>query len=205
MTDADPDASADPDALVATTAASGEVSDDALRVLWSAIGVSDDELDYVAFEDAFLAQVQEGETTSLAFRPGGWVVKASSTLVKTALTTALLAVGLVSIGAAGIPLLVLPAVLPLIVDVDRVQLSAGEHHLLATLTLTDEARHGTAEVLYGRLPEALQEQVNEMAFRDFLEKCQRAGLADTTRPADGGATTFALHAADQSKFRVTFI
>lgn len=190
--------------VVAAAAQDGDLTDERLRQLWAGAGLVSDDADYLSFEDAFLSQLHDPDKESLAFRPGGWVVNASASVVKAALTTALLAVGLISIGAAGIPLILIPAVLPMLIDIDRVRLTAGENYLLATLALTDDAKNCTADELYARISDDLKEQISELGFRDFLDKCIKAGVADAHQDPTGAAS-FVLRDPRQADFRVSFI
>jgi hypothetical protein len=79
-----------------------------------------------------------------------------------------------------LPALVLPAVLPLLVDIDRVELSASEEHLLANLRLRPDVvkQAHSPEGLYAELPDELREQVSLLDFLDFVQRLVAAGEAD---------------------------
>jgi hypothetical protein len=73
-------------------------------------------------EDAFLASVGEARL-ELEIRPGGWTVNLSKSLANATVAAAVM-VGIVWAAEIDqIPLVVLPAVLPLVVDVERARLS----------------------------------------------------------------------------------
>lgn len=176
-----------------------------LRTYWASLGLPED--GYPVFEDVFRAAVDEESGAELYFRPGGWVVKASGAAVKSAVTMGLLTVALAASHATGIPMIVLPTILPMLVDLERVRLSKSEEYILAQLTLTDAGRQGSPDELYAKLPESARDQIAPAAFRDFLEKCRQAGLADVGKPAAaaGAEPTYVLRAPGSERFRVTFI
>jgi hypothetical protein len=103
-------------------------------------------------------------------------------VARSAIATAITAAVLGAVGLDQLPALVLPAVLPLLVDLEHVELSPGDAHLLATLRLrsdvVDHAR--TPKALYKRLPKRLQEQVAMTDFFDFVDKLVNTGEADRT-------------------------
>lgn len=160
---------------------------------------------FSTFEEAFLQTAAPDRHRSLAFGPGGWTVKVSEASIKTGLTTALLTTALVASGSAGIPALVIPAVLPLFFDVEKVRLSKSEEGLLAQLTLREDARSGTADELYARLPDDVREDLSKREFTDFLEKCRRAGLADESESGSIVNPDAKFTLRDQAKFRVTIV
>ena len=176
-----------------------------LRAFWESLDLPD--AGYQRFEDAFRAVVDEGTTATLYFRPGGWVVKASGSVAKGAVTMALLTVALAASHATGIPLIVLPTILPMLIDLEKVRLTKGEEYILAQLTFTDAAREGAPDELYDRLPEAVKNDIGPGAFRDFLEKCRQAGLADRSDgpPGTGPDPQYSLRAPGSERFRVSFV
>jgi hypothetical protein len=95
------------------------------------------------FEEVFLQTAAPDHRRELEFSPGGWKIKLSEASIKTGLTATLLTTALVTSGAAGIPALVIPAVLPMFFDVEKVRLTKSEEGILAQLTMRDVARTGT--------------------------------------------------------------
>ena len=147
-------------------------------------------------EDAFLDAVSDGEDV-FHMRPGGWRINLSGGATKAVLVAVLLAAALFFSGADDIPLELLPAVIPLLVDVERARLSRQDQELLIPLHIasngvTDIAlRH---EGLYNRLDPAVREQLNYGDFVAFCERLIQAGYADDAgygevrmRPADDPA------------------
>jgi hypothetical protein len=186
--------------------AGGEISQSALRAFWDSIGLQAEDSGYLVFEDAFLVQVRTSEPETLYFRPGGWIAKASGPAIKTAVVSALLALALAGSQATGIPVLVIPAVVPLLFDLEKVRLTRSEEHILAELTLRSDVRASTAEALYNTLPDSVKEQMAPLAFRDFLEKCRVAGLADLQEEPLSlvQESRYVLRPPGSERFRVTF-
>jgi hypothetical protein len=80
-----------------------------------------------------------------------------------------------------IPAYVLPAILPLLVDMDRVRLSRGDRQLLAVLRFNAGAAAGQPvhpDVLYNRLPDDVRQDVSPLDFADFTARLIAAGEAD---------------------------
>jgi hypothetical protein len=129
-------------------------------------------------DDVIVASL--GDTETLHARPGGWVVGLGDAAARSALATAITAGVLAVAGFDQLPALVLPAVLPLLVDIDRVELSASDEHLLASLRLQPDVveQAHSPEQLYELLPADLQAQVSLLDFVDFVSRLVAAGEAD---------------------------
>ena len=91
-------------------------------------------------------------------------------------------------------MVVLPAVLPLVVNIKRARLSPADRTLLLELRTNAGAATGATvhpDVLYNRLPAHIQDQVSPLDFTDFMGKLVDYGVADDPghgdvrlRPAD---------------------
>jgi hypothetical protein len=137
----------------------------------------------------------------LALRPGGWTLKLTEGVVKGSITAALLGTILAAVGFPALPALVLPAVFPILFDLEKVRLTKKEEVLVTLLALREEARAGQQpRQLYDLLPPGVREQLSFLDFADFLEKCRRAGVADLSPNQ-----SVALRASDKAKFRVTIM
>lgn len=113
-------------------------------------------------EDIVLSAADD-ESGQLQLRPGGWVINLSSSLIKTTVAAAIVGASLATIGASQIPLALLPAVLPLLVDMKRVKLNAADRELLLPLRHATVGLEGMAvhpRLLYGRLDPSVQAQLN---------------------------------------------
>jgi hypothetical protein len=186
---------------------SEEVSQQALQKFWESLGLASEESGYFAFEDAFLIQVSADRPEELNFSPGGWVAKVTGPLAKTAIISALLAIALAASHAIDISALVIPAIAPLLFDLEKVRLTRSEEQILIELTLKQDARTMTVEELYAALPASIQDQVAPLAFQDFLEKCRTAGLADVTQqPASVvNEPKYQLRPPGAEHFRITIV
>ena len=131
-------------------------------------------------EDVLLEAVSDGDD-AFHMRPGGWRVNLAGGAVKALLVTVVLAAALFFSGADDIPLELLPVVIPLLVDVERVRLSRRDEELLIPLRVASDGVTGMAlrhEGLYNRLDPAVREQLNYGDFVDFCERLIKAGYAD---------------------------
>lgn len=131
-------------------------------------------------EDVLLEAVSDGDD-AFHMRPGGWRVDLAGGAVKALLVTVVLAAALFFSGADDIPLELLPVVVPLLVDVERVRLSRRDEELLIPLRVASDGVTGMAlrhEGLYNRLDPAVREQLNYGDFVDFCERLIKAGYAD---------------------------
>lgn len=131
-------------------------------------------------EDIIASLLFENDDT-FHMRPGGWRINVGATTVKAVLATGLLAGALFISGADHIPAELIPAVVPLLVDVDRVRLSRRDRELLAPLRVASVQIEGMAvspHVLYNRLAPAVQEQLNYDDFVSFCDHLIAAGEMD---------------------------
>jgi hypothetical protein len=184
-----------------------EFSQETLREFWNSLGLESEESGYLVFEDAFLVQVTVDRPEALNFSPGGWVAKGTGPLVKTAIISALLAIALTASHATGMSVLIIPAIIPLVFDLEKVRLTRSEEEILIELTMKQEVRAMSADVLYAGLPASFQDQITRLAFRDFLEKCRTAGLADVkVEPISVvGEPKYELRPPGSEHFRVTVL
>lgn len=145
-----------------------------------------------------------GETNeALEMRPGGWRVKVTSTLVKAAIATGLMAGILSQAGFDQLPTYILPAVLPLIIDVEQAKLSRQQRALLLQLRAHAGNAAGVAvqpDVLYNRLPASVRGDISLLDFCDFMQALIETGHAD-----DAGYTDVRLRRADHPAWiRITW-
>jgi hypothetical protein len=191
-------------AIASTKLVEETLNREQLRNIWQALtdrpNLGDADLDYEAFESTFLEALAPSEKTILEFKPGGWTVKISEGVLRSTVSAALLSGVLYATGFTGLPLLVLPTVLPFLVDIEKIRLSKGEKEILFQLVLREEARAKSARELYDVLPQNIRDEISFLDFQEFLEKCRRAGFADEV---DYGK--YSLRAGKQAIFRVTFL
>lgn len=121
----------------------------------------------------------------LPMRVGGWRLDVSRSTVRGGLMTAIVAGALVQQGLTEMVIGVVAAVIPSILDVERVELRPGDRRLLVQLRLDPDVRSGALneDELYDRLPAGTREVVNSFEFADFVQRLRDAGYAS------GGSTT----------------
>jgi hypothetical protein len=111
---------------------------------------------------------------------GGWKWDLGNSAVRTACAAALLAAVFASGGLATLPPLVLPAVLPLMFDLERVRLRRSEERVLEILNARPIFfdRVGTPEKLYASLPDWVRNSMSLLEFEEFLAHFVEAGRAN---------------------------
>lgn len=164
-------------------AGDGELTDDALRLLFSDVTGLD--LDrwagaWETVESAVLAT--RADLTGLHMRPGGWVVNLRASAVRAVLVAALLGGAMWPAGFDQLPGDVLPKVLPLLIDIRRSRLTRSEKRLLVDLRLSQTASQMAypwpVEALYGQLPDEARTRVSPVDFADFIDHLVQVGEAD---------------------------
>lgn len=115
----------------------------------------------------------------LPMRVGGWRLDLSQTAVRGGLMTAIVAGAMVQQGLTEMVIGVVAAVIPSILDIERVELQPGDRRLLVQLRLAPGVRSGglTEDELYDRLPAGTREIVNRFEFADFVQRLRDAGYA----------------------------
>jgi hypothetical protein len=80
---------------------------------------------------------------------------------------------------------VVAAVVPSVLDIQRVALTGGDRMLLLELRLHPDVRDNalTADELYARLPAGTRDVVNRYEFADFVQRLREAGYATAGEPA----------------------
>lgn len=192
------------DEFVDAAAVDGEatVSRAELRTLWETwFGDESPGSDsgWESFIDVIEATLDQEPDIELHFG-GAWTIRARSALVKAALSSGLVVGALALIGTGGLPAIVLPAVVPLLFDLDTVDLSAGDKYIVAHLRLQEGFREGamTADQVYAALPDDVQARMSRADLADFIDRCAKAGVADAKNE------TVLFRDPAKPKFRVTF-
>jgi hypothetical protein len=110
---------------------------------------------------------------------GGWRWNLTNSVVRTTAAAALLGAVFASAGLATLPVLVLPAVLPMMFDVERVRLRRSEEKVLEIIGARPKffERIGQPEDLYASLPDWVKSSMTLLEFEDFLQTVVEAGRA----------------------------
>jgi hypothetical protein len=113
---------------------------------------------------------------------GGWRWDMSSGAAKSVLATGLLYGVLVAAGVPGLLPLVIPAVLPLLFDIEKVRLSRSERNVINIIGARKRVfdRVGTVQELYASLPDDVRQSLSEHEFEEFIDAAINAGVASET-------------------------
>jgi hypothetical protein len=152
--------------------------------------------------DAFQAVVGTANNTGeLYFKTKGWKIVVGNNLVKTALISPLLCGILAYTGiSGGLTAAVIPTILPMLLDIQRVELSQKEEEIWLKLPLRQSKdTYKTASAWYHSLPKSIREQVHELDFKDFLEKLIHGGLATEVKKGE-----YMIYQPGKHKFKITF-
>jgi len=165
--------------------------DDLTRV-WRLLGMPAED---PALDD-FLASVAEScdaewdeghgaRQDELGFRLGHWRIDVRKAATKGALLSAIVAGALAHQGMADIGVTVATAVVPAVLEIERVTIRPGDRRLLLELRLNDEVRNRslTEDQLYATLVPETRSVVNPYDFADLVQRLRDAGL--TGKAGDG--------------------
>lgn len=114
------------------------------------------------------------------FRVGQWKVEIGRNGVRAGILTAIAAAALIQRGVAEVGIAFATAVLPTVLDVERIVVSPGDRRLLIDLRLKEGVRNGfmSEDELYQCLPDAAKLTVNRYDFADFVGRLRDAGLVE---------------------------
>ena len=120
-----------------------------------------------------------------ALRLGRWSLDLSRAGVRSVVLSSLIAAGLAHRGWGEFGVAFLTAVIPTVLDIERVELSAKDRLLLADLRLKPRTQQFfyDPDDLYAELPPEARLVVNRYDFADFVERLRAAGEAENG-PAD---------------------
>jgi hypothetical protein len=162
-----------------------DVGVDELRRIWATVGGDplrfDDFANAVARACSTATQDGPGEPLDeFGLRLGAWRMDLTREGIRTALLSAVVAGLLVDRGLTEVSIALVTAVLPSVLNIERVELSAGDRKLLIDLRAKPALRTGfaTEDELYRSLPEDIRDDVNRYDFADFVQRLREAGLID---------------------------
>jgi hypothetical protein len=165
--------------------------DDLTRV-WQLLGMPagdpalDDFLASVADScDAAWDEGHGAREDELGFRLGHWRIDVRKAATKGALLSAIVAGALAHQGIADIGVTMATAVVPAVLEIERVTVRPGDRRLLLELRLKDEVRNRslTEDQLYAALAPETRSVVNRYDFADLVQRLRDAGL--TGKAGDG--------------------
>jgi hypothetical protein len=161
-----------------------DVGVDELRRIWITVGGDpqrfDDFADAVARACSAATQDAPTEAEELGLRLGRWRIDLTREGIRTALLSAVVAGLLVDRGLTEVSIALVTAVLPSVLNIERIQLSKGDQRLLIDLRAKPALRTGfaTEDELYRSLPADTRDKVNRYDFADFIQRLREAGLID---------------------------
>jgi hypothetical protein len=173
--------------LDAAGVASSEVGPDDLRRIWRLTGQRDEALfdDFVAAVVATCEPAWEGpalEPGDLGLRVGHWKIDLTKAGVRAAFRAALVATVLVPRGLGDFTVAFVTTILPAVLDIKHVKLSAGDSRLLVELRLKREIRSNlmSEDELYEALPAQTRTVINRYDFADFIERLREGAWGAQT-------------------------
>jgi len=137
---------------------------------------------------AVLAQQDEEDTTDGEFelRVGRWQLDLAREVTRSAVMAAVLGAVYVSTEVDAIGVALVAAIVPALVDLEDVSLSAGDEQLLIEVRRIPEVTDRLVGIdeLYAQLPDHVQSRLNPWDFANFLERLRDAGVAVSDEDGD---------------------
>ncbi|MCU0469504.1 MAG: hypothetical protein MUF58_12970 [Arcicella sp.] len=163
------------------------ISEETLNDFWNEITDSDKGIASLNAKHIFLEEFKRNTThetgSDLYYKTKGWKIILKKNLLKGIIITPSL-YGILSYLdiTTGLASIVLPSIIPMIFDIENINLSKKEEEILLKLPVNkSKKQYKTAEEWYESLPKSIQEQVNFLDFKDFMDKLVLGGLAQTNQ------------------------
>lgn len=155
--------------------------------------------DYV---EAFkIAASGDNSQTLLALNTNSWKISIKKNLVTPFLTGAILTAVFRHLGYNQLPLAILPAVLPYLLDIEKVKIEKREERLYLQIPIKKfKNQFKSAEEWYSILPDKIKASVNLEDFRDFLDNLVVAGYAKENKNEK-----FQLLKQGENIFKISFV
>jgi hypothetical protein len=157
------------------------------------------------FLSAYETAIGVAKSEELHFDTQGWRIKIAAPLAKSAFILSILAVGLRSVNATDLPAALLTAILPLLLDIERVKILRKDEELYLRLALSADGLSRTGEELYELLTPKQRDDISLLEFQDLLDRLRQAGLLDlSTKHSLLRPEQFDVHQPTEPRFRITF-
>lgn len=157
-----------------------------------------------ALEEVFLQSIQDKDAvdSELYIKSKAWTVKLSSGILKSTIMGAILTGVFFASGYTMIPGFVLPAIIPLLFDIEKVNISAKEDFILAQLTLNNQIlnKYKNPELIYDSLSEEITDELSKYDFIEFIEKMVLAGAFEQNKDSD-----VLIPLDGKTKFKINFL
>jgi len=140
------------------------------------------------------------EAEDLAFGDSTWRIKIAPNLLKTAAVASVMIGLLHASGATQLAAVVLPAVLPLLIDIDTVRLTVKDDIILSEMRLNEHLTIGLykPDEIYQKLSAEIQEEISYSEFLDVLD------TLCITENAHRDQKTGFFRLNDEKQFKVIF-
>lgn len=109
-------------------------------------------------------------------RTGAWRLDLDKAIIKAVSCGAFTTLALQALGEHSIPAAVVAVIAPFVVEVERVEVSAGDYWVYARLLDAANGQQLSAGELYERLPDDIKAEVPAREYLDILERLQAARL-----------------------------
>ncbi len=140
------------------------------------------------------------EQSELQARSGGWTFHVSRSIAQSAVSGVAIAMIIKTIAVPPLSLIIFPAILPYLFQVDKTELSMKEEEVLLQLYYRAGVKGRTADDLYESLPEEIQEQINRLDFLELLDSMTKTGHAKEVQRG-----VFELRHPDHPRFVLNFV
>lgn len=151
-----------------------EVDDDRIARVLAAAGLDDD--GEAARTAEILRQIlSDLADEPLAVRLGSWRVGVPAAALRAGVGAALMVAAIEAVGIDSVPVVVLTAVLPFLVDIEHVEVSQADRIVLAALK-TSLRSPQDRRTLWDALPPDLRHELSFLEFADLLDRLSQASL-----------------------------
>jgi hypothetical protein len=132
---------------------------------------------------ARLARFLLGDESALAMRIGPYRLDTQRAAIKAAVTAAVLAVAIEGTGLDSVPVVVLAAVVPFLIEIESTELAPGDELVVAALRIHAQPG-GSDHDWYRTLPPELRAQLTQIEFLNLLGRLRDAGIISTGPAGD---------------------
>jgi hypothetical protein len=163
--------------LVAAWADDGgtvRVDDDRIGQVLRAAGLAGD-ADAVRAEEVLRQVLSDLANEPLSLRLGNWRVDMPAKIFQSGVTAALMVSAIEAAGINSTAVVVLAAVVPFLVDVERIKLSQSDRMVFAALKASLATRQ-ERRALWDSLPADLRHELTFLEFVDLLERLEQADV-----------------------------
>lgn len=164
------------------------ISEETLNDFWNEITGSEEGIASLNAKHIFLEEFKRNTSqeilgSDLYYKTKGWKITITKNLLKGVLVTpALYGILYYLDVTTGLASIVLPSIFPMIFDVENVSLSKKEEEVYLKLPLNKaKKQYKTAKDWYESLPKSIQEQMNFLDFKDFMDKLVLGGMAKANK------------------------